>query len=59
MLVWTFSTAVAGWSLYHITPRSLTIVSGLLSGLAGVGWLILFGARWVRLPERFSAEKLT
>jgi len=58
MLVWTFSTALAGWSLYHITPRSLTVVSGLLSGLAGVGWLILFGARWVRLPERFGAEQL-
>jgi MFS family permease len=55
MLVWTFSTAIAGWSLYHITPRALTIVSGLLSGTAGIGWLILFGARWVTLPKRFTA----
>ncbi|HEV8369363.1 MAG TPA: MFS transporter [Pyrinomonadaceae bacterium] len=50
MLVWSFSTAVAGWSLHVITPRSLTIISGLLSGSAGVVWLILFAMRIVRLP---------
>ena len=55
MLVWTFSTALAGWSLYHISPRTLTIVSGLLSGTAGLGWLLLFAARWVTLPKRFTA----
>lgn len=41
MLIWSLSTGVAGWSLYHITPQTLTIVAGLLSGLAGVLWLAL------------------
>jgi MFS family permease len=57
MLVWTFSTVVAGWSLYSITPRSLTVVSGLLSGIAGLVWLVLFAARVVRLPKRFSSSR--
>lgn len=55
MLVWTFSTVVAGWSLYSITPRTLTVVSGLLSGIAGLVWLVLFAARVVRLPRRFNS----
>jgi len=54
MLVWSFSTALAGWSLHVITPRSLTIISGLLSGSAGVVWLILFAMRIVRLPNFVS-----
>ncbi len=35
MMIWAFSTAVAGWSLHLITPRTLTVFSGLLSGTAG------------------------
>jgi predicted MFS family arabinose efflux permease len=54
MLVWTLSTAVAGWSLHSITPQSLTIVSGLLSGTAGIAWLIMFSTKTVRLPKRLS-----
>jgi MFS family permease len=57
MLVWTFSTAIAGWSLYRITPRTLTIVSGLLSAIAGVAWLALFTTRVVRLPRRIGPEE--
>jgi MFS family permease len=57
MLVWTFSTAVGGWLLYSITPRTLTIISGLLSGIAGVVWLVLFAARFVRLPKRFNVGR--
>ncbi len=41
MMIWSVSTAVAGWSLYYITPSLLTITSGLLSGLSGVLWLSL------------------
>ena len=41
MMIWSLSTAVAGWSLYHITPQILTITSGLLSGVSGVLWLAL------------------
>ena len=56
MLIWSFSTAVAGWSLYKISPRTLTIYSGLLSGIAGIVWLVLFAARVVRLPKRFRSS---
>jgi MFS family permease len=56
MLVWSLSTAAAGWSLQAITPRTLTIISGLLSSTAGVAWLVLFGAQFVRLPKRLSGR---
>src|SRR5688572_31035730 len=55
MLIWSLSTVVAGWSLYSITPMALTIVAGLLSGIAGLLWLVLFVTRTVRLPRRLSA----
>lgn len=58
MLVWTFSTAMAGWSLYSISPRALTVFSGLLSGTAGAVWLVLFGARLVTLPPRLSRSRM-
>ena len=52
MLIWAFSTAVAGWSLHTISVRTLTLVSGLLSGLSGIMWLVLFASARVRLPRR-------
>jgi hypothetical protein len=54
MMIWSLSTAAAGWSLYHISSQTLTIVSGLLSGVAGLLWLVLFATRTVRLPKRLS-----
>jgi len=54
LLIWSLSTAVAGWSLYRITPRTLTVISGLLSASAGVAWLVLFWTRVVTLPRRFE-----
>lgn len=51
LLVWSFSTAIAGWSLRAITPRTLTVISGLLSASAGVVWLALFALKRVRLPQ--------
>ena len=59
MMIWSVSTAIAGWSLYHITPRSLTIVSGLLSGMSGILWLVLCSVRRshgsiVKIPEHAS-----
>lgn len=54
LLIWSFSTAVAGWSLQVITPRSLTVFSGLLSATSGVVWLFLFAAGKVRLPRRLE-----
>jgi MFS family permease len=41
MMIWAFSTAAAGWSLQLISERTLTVVAGLLSGVAGVMWLVL------------------
>jgi len=53
-LLWSFSTALAGWSLNFINARQLTIISGLMSGLAGVMWLMLFLSGTVRLPRKLS-----
>jgi MFS family permease len=55
ILTWSLSTAVAGWSLRGITPRTLTIVCGLLSACSGAVWLILFATGKVRLPKKFTA----
>jgi hypothetical protein len=52
MLIWAFSTAVAGWSLHSITVQTLTLVAGLLSGLSGLMWQMLFASQRVRLPRR-------
>ena len=54
MMIWSLSTGVAGWSLYHTTAQKLTIASGLLSGVSGLLWLVLFATRTVRLPRRLS-----
>ena len=52
MLIWAFSTGVAGWSLHSISARTLTLIAGLLSGLSGLMWLVLFSTAKVRLPRR-------
>lgn len=57
LLVWSFSTAVAGWSLRAITPRTLTVISGLLSASSGIVWLTLFATRRVRLPRKLESAK--
>ena len=56
-LVWSFSTAVAGWSLRAITPQTLTVIAGLLSSSSGLVWLTLFATRRLRLPRRLSSSK--
>lgn len=58
LLIWSLSTAVAGWSLRAITPRTLTVVCGLLSATSGITWLLLFRTGKVRLPRRFRSELL-
>ena len=55
MLIWTVSTGAGGWLLYSITPRTLTVVSGFLSGISGITWLVLFAAKIVRLPRKFKS----
>lgn len=57
-LTWSLATSVAGWWLRAITPRTLTIVAGLLSSVSGAVWLILFATGRVRLPRRFGAPSL-
>lgn len=57
LLIWSFSTAVAGWSLQLITPRTLTVIAGLLSSTAGILWLGLFSLRMVRLPKGISVTE--
>lgn len=52
MLIWALSTGAAGWSLHWISARTLTVIAGLLSGTAGIVWLILFASGKVRLPQR-------
>lgn len=52
MLIWALSTGIAGWSLHLISARTLTVVAGLLSGVAGLVWLVLFASGKVRLPQR-------
>ena len=54
LLIWSFSTAVAGWSLKFISARTLTVIAGLLSATSGVLWLGLFALRLVRLPRGMS-----
>ncbi|MDQ2935877.1 MAG: MFS transporter [Acidobacteriota bacterium] len=58
LLTWSLSTAMAGWSLRAITPRTLTIVSGLLSASSGIVWLFLFRSGRVRLPRRWKPAEL-
>jgi MFS family permease len=56
LLVWSVSTAIAGWSLGAITPRTLTVISGLLSATSGVVWLALFALDRLRLPRRSDSQ---
>jgi hypothetical protein len=58
LLIWSLSTSIGGWSLRAITPRTLTIISGLLSAISGVVWLGLFASGKVRLPRKFNAVSL-
>ena len=54
IMTWGLATGLAGWSLQWLTPRELTVVSGLVSGVAGLAWLALFITRSVRLPQRLK-----
>jgi MFS family permease len=59
LLIWSLSTTMAGWSLRAITPKTLTVISGLLSASSGIVWLILFASRRVRLPSRLNQKRST
>ena len=55
ILVMSFSTVFAAWSLHAISVRTLTVISGLLSATAGLFWLALFAFGRLHLPA--EAEK--
>lgn len=57
LLIWSLSTTVAGWSLRAITPRTLTVIAGLLSATSGVLWLLLFASGKVRLPRKIEISR--
>ncbi|HEX8774332.1 MAG TPA: MFS transporter [Pyrinomonadaceae bacterium] len=64
VLVMSVSMIAAGWSLRSLSPRTVTIISGLLSASPGVMWLTLFALGKLRLPpsteaapEKAEAEK--
>ncbi|HMF55790.1 MAG TPA: MFS transporter [Pyrinomonadaceae bacterium] len=56
-MVWTVSTAIAGWSLHLITPRMLTFICGLLSASPGVVWLVAFASRMLKMPQKIGREE--
>ncbi len=55
ILVMSFSVVLAAWSLRAISPRTLTIISGLLSASPGVIWLALFATGKLRMPAKAQA----
>lgn len=57
IFVMSVSTVLAGWSLHVITPRTLTIISGLISASPGVIWLALFAWGKLRLPLKVVEQQ--
>jgi hypothetical protein len=57
IFVMSISTIFAGWSLHAITPRALTIMSGLLSASPGLIWLVLFAWGKLRLPRTAEPDE--
>ena len=56
--VMSLSTFIAGYALHVITPRTLTLVSGLLASSPGIMWLLLFASRKLTMPQfKEKAEK--
>ncbi len=53
----SISTVVAGWSLHAISPRTLTVISGLLSASPGIMWLLMFARGKLQMPEAVLSEQ--
>jgi MFS family permease len=51
VFVISVSTGLAGWSLHAISPRTLTVISGLLSATPGIVWLLLVASKRLAVPE--------
>ncbi|HKQ99352.1 MAG TPA: MFS transporter [Pyrinomonadaceae bacterium] len=52
ILVMSFSTVLAAWALRAISPRTLTVISGLLSASPGLIWLALFASGRLSMPAQ-------
>lgn len=57
ILVMSISTVFAAWSLRAISPRTLTIISGLLSATPGLLWLMLFASGKLRMPAEVEKRQ--
>jgi MFS family permease len=57
LLIWSFSTGIAGWSLKFISPRTLTVLSGLLSATSGLLWMAMIATSRLKLPARRELEE--
>ncbi len=57
IFIMSVTTVFAGLSLRVITPRTLTIISGLLSATPGLIWLVLFAWGKLRLPHKIEHER--
>lgn len=56
IFIMSVTTVFAGWSLNAITPRTLTVVSGLISASPGLIWLAFFAWGKLRLPLNLEPE---
>jgi hypothetical protein len=59
IFVMSISTVFAAWSLHAVTPRALTVISGLLSATPGLLWLALFASGRLRMPAELERERET
>jgi MFS family permease len=59
IFVTSISTVFAARSLHAITPRTLTIISGLLSATPGLFWLALFASGRLHLPAHLETARVT
>jgi MFS family permease len=59
IFVMSISTVFAAWLLHVITPRALTVISGLLSATPGLFWLALFASGRLRIPAELETERKT
>lgn len=54
ILVTSISTVIAAWALHVISPRTLTIISGLLSATPGLLWLALCASGRLHIPAELE-----
>lgn len=52
----TISMIVGGWLLVRVSPRTMMVVSGLLSASPGLGWLVALWLRRFSVPSRAMHE---